>query len=53
MIKSHIDWNMIISVSGKNKPCGLVFYYIGDLGGSRTRVAGMKTRGTNRYTTRP
>ena len=25
----------------------------GDLGGSRTRVVGMKTRCTNRYTTRP
>ena len=25
----------------------------GDLGGNRTRVAGMKTRCTNRYTTRP
>ena len=28
-------------------------YYYGDLGGSRTRVVGMKTRCTNRYTTRP
>ena len=27
--------------------------FIGDLGGSRTRVVGMKTRCTNRYTTRP
>lgn len=29
------------------------FFFIGDLGGNRTRVAGMKTRCTNRYTTRP
>ena len=28
-------------------------YVSGDLGGSRTRVVGMKTRCTNRYTTRP
>ena len=29
------------------------FFNSGDLGGSRTRVVGMKTRCTNRYTTRP
>ncbi len=32
------------------------FYFtrnLGDLGGSRTRIVGMKTRCTNRYTTRP
>ena len=37
----------------QNKTSSESFFNSGDLGGSRTRVAGMKTRGTNRYTTRP
>ncbi len=36
----------------KKTPTGGV-QFSGDLGGSRTRVDGMKTRCTNRYTTRP
>ena len=36
----------------KIRPYGSILFS-GDLGGNRTRVAGMKTRCTNRYTTRP
>ena len=39
--------------STKKRASLLGFRSRGDLGGSRTRVDGMKTRCTNRYTTRP
>ena len=40
------------NIINKKPPHG-AFYIYGDLCGSRTRVDGMKTRCTNRYTKRP